>query len=466
MNDSHNARKEIKKQNVEKFRNEIRQKSPAQQLRITIERDDPSDVLMIRSYSDFVFAIEDSVSGSPQFMTYSLQTDLFFNSDSPSYLNEGTNIDDYMRLFDGQVFDGNGFTITLESGCEPPINFYEYSDTLPSIIPLLYSGDESTPSIIQNVAVRVAPGVRLLSVFADVEATNAEMYNISILFESLTITDDDATHVLYGYCNDDGSIRCDTINIRITNPIASPVFFSVFGYSGADSFVYIKNVYVVAPSISENCFIFYGSQDDNILYSVSNAYVHLYDQSEMPEGSCAIFFGNDNTDVLILLQDIYIIFNSYDETTSITSPSFFLYNIDNTAVIEYVNFYTNNDTVAIYDDQGITRGTPLTSFTWQRPPVFSDPDGFDASTPNRLKAFLKYPFNASTYPLADTLSMMIQSTTLLPDAVVGTQSGKQFLFRMVNPIDNAPQPLVITNEYIQRRDLAPNYIPSRNGFVR
>jgi hypothetical protein len=167
--------------------------------------------------------------------------------------------------------------------------------------------------------------------------------------------------------------------------------------------------------------------------TITNIYVYLSSQEEIGEGQGAIFWGNNSSDSITTLKNVNVIFNTYSEIQSITAPPLIYFN-DGTSVINYENVYTNNDNATIYsNDSGVVNGSVTTSFVWTSPPTFSTPNGFDESTPNRLTTFLTFPFNASSYPLFEKTALMLQSITTRPDAIVRTQEGNRFLYRLVNP---------------------------------
>lgn len=433
--------------------------------RITIDAADPKPVFYIRTHADFLAAITDSQSETPH-RSYSLQNSLTFDADHLPYLDTGSSDSDYLWIQEGQTFDGNGFTLTVSPGCEPSNYFDTLLPTLPSLILYVCSEDPATVATVQNVAVHVESGVSLLSLFG-YEIANARFYNLSILSETQQYSSNVEMDLLFQYATAD--VLMDTICVQSTTSITSPSeYYFIFGYPKKGVTITVNNCYIIAPSLAENGYLFYGGYYDDSVFSLSNAYIYLWNQTASPaEGTSALFYGNDDSRCSTVLTDVYVVFNSYTETTSITSPSFVLYNYDNTSSIEYTNVYTNNDTADVYDAEGTQVGAVITDFTWSFPPEFSASSGFDETTPNRLKAFQTFPFNASTYPTFEFLSQMLQSSTTLPNAITNTRQSLQFLYRLTNPNANAPTPKVITNEFLlpRGRSRALNYIPSRNGFV-
>jgi len=434
-------------------------RSRAVRPKVTITAGNPLPVFYISSHQDFLAAIADSQSDAPLYATYQLQNHLVFDATHVPYLNDGSSDSDYLVLSPGQTFDGKGFTMTLVSGCEP-VDADMFDGYLPSIILYAY-GDPESVSTIQNVSIVVQEDVQFLFLLS-YECVFTTFQNISIVSHTSAFI---YTMFLFGYGYE---ITMDSLSIVSTQPVATNMYIvslTGFLYGGTNT---LRNSFFVAPSVGSGGIVIGGLVNYDIIssqFDIANVYIYLSSQDTVPTNSCSIFYGNYYPNLTTTLTNAYVVLNTYDEVQSITSPPFFYYNQDATSVITLSNVYTNNDNATIYSDTGIVNGSVMTRFTWASPPTFSAPNGFDRSSPNRLTTFLTFPFDASSYPSFDDQALFLQSVTSRPNAVVGTQEGFEFLYRLINPNAYAPIPKVITNEFIQRRDRAPNYIPSRNGFV-
>lgn len=415
-------------------------------LGVTITEGNPPLVFIITSYQDFLVAIADSWLDSPVYSTYQLQTNLTFDADHVPYLRNGDDDTDFLYIRPGQTFDGKGFTMTLVHGCEP-VNSWTDDGYLPSII--IYAGDFSstTPAIIQNVSIVVEQDMQFTYLLS-YECSHAIFRNITIVSHASTFS---YTLFMFDYGQ---NITMDSISIVSTQPLSSSNYIGFIGFMDGTENT-LTNSFFVASSIDQYTYLIGGNNTNGSAFVASNVYCYLSSQSAIVTGVAGIFYGNSNSDNTTTLKNVYVIYNTYSDVQSLNIPIVY-YNYVS-AILNYENVYTNNDS-------GIVNGNMTTRFTWSSQPTFSAPNGFDTSSPNRLLVFTYFPFNA--YPSFGNPVAMMQSITSIPDARVSTIEGNvAFLYRMTNPIEYAPQSKVITNEYILRRDLHGNFIPSRNGFV-
>lgn len=429
----------------------LRHRSP----RMTIDRSNPALVFSIRTYEDFLAAIVDSWSGSPVYSTYQLETDLTFDETYIPYIGTGNSDEDFLTINPGQTFDGKGFTMTLVHGCEPAVSWTD-NGYLPSII--IYAGgvDPDAPAIIQNVSIVVEEEMQFTYLLS-YECSYAIFRNISIISHASTFL---YSQWLFDYGE---NITMDSISIVSTQPLTSISYLGLIGYVGGTANT-LTNSFFIAPSIDQYTYMVGGAVDIGSTFEASNVYVYLSNQDTIVTGVAGVFYGNSNDDCTTTLTDIYVVYNTFSEIQSLNVPIMY-YNDVTDGVVNYENVYTNNDNDTIPYPGGDVNGSITTNFLWTNQPVFSS-DAFDKSSPNRLMQFLSFPFNASSYPLFDYPALMLQSITSIPDALVATRTGTiDFLYRLTNPNLYAPTPRVITNEYIVRRDLNPNPVPSRNGFV-
>lgn len=344
--------------------------------------------------------------------------------------------------------------MTIVHGCEP-IDFFE-PGFLPSLILYCGRGDADSLSTIQNVSIVVEEDVQFFFLLSYVSAFTVYQ-NINIISHASSFV---ITSFIYGYGSD---IAMESMSITSTQPLIASDFVGLTGvvFNGSNT---ISNSFFTLPSLGDSGFItgFQDNSDSDL--TLTNVYIYLSSQENIGDG--AVFGGNDDNNTTTTLKNVNIIYNSYSEIQSITTPPLFRYNTTYTSVINYENVYTNIDNATIFNNNfGVVNGSAMTSFVWTSHPTFSTPNGFDSSLPNRLATFLTFPFNASSYPVFQNTALMLQSSTTRPDAIVRTQEGNRFLYRLVNPNAYAPIPKVITNEFIMKRNMAPNYIPSRTGYV-
>jgi len=421
--------------------------------KVTITAANPPLVFVIQSHEDFLAAIADSWSVSPVYSTYQLGKDLTFDADHVPYMNDGSDDTDYLYINPGQTFDGKGFTMTLVHGCEPPIAW----DNGYLIALIVYAGDfdSEVPAIIQNVSI-VAEENMQFTYLLTYEASYATFRNISIVSHA-------SVYLYCTYLCDYGlNVTMDSISIVSTQPLYSPNYFALIGsFDGTANT--LTNAYFVAPSIDQYTYLVGCTNNDGSTFEASNVYVYLSDQGAIVTGVAGIFYGNGPDDATTTLTDVYVVYNTFSEIQSLNVPILY-YNDSTDSIVNYTSVYTNNDNATIPYPGATVNGSVTTSFLWTDPPIFSG-NGFDSSSPNRLRAFLTFPFNASSYPSFEDPALMLQSITSRPDARVSTQAGPAFLYRLTNPNAYAPTPKVITNEYLLRRDLNGNPVPSRNGFV-
>lgn len=79
----------------------------------------------IQTTAQWQIAISDSTSMTPQYTTYALANDLFFDSSINRIYKAATtgqNDADYINLGPNQTFDGNGYTITISGSAAVPGN--------------------------------------------------------------------------------------------------------------------------------------------------------------------------------------------------------------------------------------------------------------------------------------------------------------------------------------------------------
>lgn len=432
----------------------LRPKARSSRARVVLTSSPVKPIFNIATHADFLAAIEDSQLDQPEYLTYQLQKSLVFDSDHLPYLNDGSSYSDYLYIGPDQTFDGQGFEITFTHGCEPLVNVWSEANTLPGLFTNVYGDDASHLATVQNLTIHILPDMKFIAGIA-IYTYFAVLQNI-VVFSETTVFE-------YSYFTfyDAYDTTLDSVAIVSSTPLEATEKIYFVGYTAEGKNI-IKNSAFIAPSMGGNYAGGFAYTYNASILEVSNTYLALYDQGAV-DNNVVIFDGPDDSNIVYNLTNLYVVLNRYQDVASFAidfinySSSGFEANLD--------SVYTNNSTAVI--TSGTIVGEVITGFTWAVAPTFATPNGFDAQSPNRLQTFLTFPFNSSSYPLFSSSPLLLQSSTTRPDAVVSTIAGQNgFLYRLINPSANAPTPKVITNEFLHRRNLAPNIVPARNGWAQ
>ena len=371
----------------------------------------------ITNVNDWYTAIGDSHLVTPLYTTYLLTTNLTFTSTNPPYLtstttpsgSNGTVDTDYLYISAGQTFNGQGYLITLNNGCQPANGMAGIFRTV---------GVSGNNANIQYINIQGASGLPwdvnsfgsiFISSFTPTYDPNYVNIQYGIIQASTntnvspTASPANYTNWVISCSNNTGNMSIDSLYMYLNGNVLSAGSF-IFGV-GVSNGTYPG--YAGNCSIT-NCVFYCNDVIGAYLHSsgsgalaptlIQNCYFYIANQSISSQG--AFIIGASFTD--FTLTNVYVQLSTYSSSSTYSSDiTFFQYNSP-TFTYTLTNFYTNNTSINSPSTPII--GTPVTSYLFPSPgPTFSSPNGFQAWTsgPNLLSVYKNDPFNTSVYTSFD-----------------------------------------------------------------
>lgn len=276
----------------------------------------PFTVVLIGSQSDWITAITNYNTRSPstQRCLFLLTANIQFTSGSSYYSGDGnTASTQYLKLYESDMFDGNGYTLTFSSGSSPSGGmqgiFYNNATVYGYMT-------------IQNVAFVVEPGVTFEGtgkgciVMTNCNGSNDNQVNLF----NILITSAVAPPVSNGFIADVYSGSVQNLMVKLTNawnPSSSSSVLWGRSYNGFN----MTSTYVLMPSMSSsNASIVRNVNSGagiHINYFAQGLYVALTSQSDTFQG--ASIFGSYRSDLAqsyYQWSNIYIASNTATTTTT------------------------------------------------------------------------------------------------------------------------------------------------------
>jgi hypothetical protein len=371
----------------------------------------------ITNVNDWYTAIGDSHQATPSYTTYLLTTSLTFTSTNPPFLTSTTTpsgsngaLDtDYLYITAGQTFNGQGYLITLNNGCQPTngmagiFRTVGVSGNTANIKYINISGASGLPWDVNGY------GCIFIGSFFHTYDPNYVNIQYGIINASTntnvspTASPAKYTTWVINFSNNLGNMSIDSLYMYLNgNILGAGSFLPPFGvlngaYPGYDGNCSITNCVFYCNDII-GAFAKGGAGSLAPLL-IQNCYFYSANQSISSQG--AYIIGQSYSETTI--TNVYVQLSTYSSSSTFSSDVIFLGTSQSeTSTTTLTNFYTNN--TSINSPSAIIIGTPVTSYLFPSPgPTFSSPNGFEAWTsgPNLLTVFKSYPFNSSVYTTFD-----------------------------------------------------------------
>lgn len=352
----------------------------------------------ITNINDWYTAIGDSHQATPSYSTYLLTTSLTFTSTNPPYLtstttpsgSNGTADTDYLYITAGQTFNGQGYVLTVNSGCEPVAGLSGIfrargaSGNLANIVYISINGGSGLSW--KSTAI----GSLFLSSLSS--SYDPEYVNIQYgTFQLASNLNTDGVGWVLNRKNTANYITIDSVYMNLTGTFTN----------NATSFIFATN-FTLTNCIFQ-CSVLNGAVDCGFICNFSSGPTIVSDCYFLVASSTA---SNPSIileiDGLLTLSNIYIVCgNTYSSVYTLTTLYLINYNRGSGTV---TNLYNNAQTFTVTRVQ--ISGTPLTetnvvsSYTWATAPTFSNPSAWiNSVSPYLLSVFQNDPFNSSVYTL-------------------------------------------------------------------
>ena len=420
--------------------------------------------LTIQTFNDWYLAIGDSWLATPVYSTYLLAAPLTFTSTNPPVLspttvpagNGGVSRTDYLYISAGKTFDGQGYLLYLQNGCQP-------ANGIGGIFRAV--GSSGNTANFFNVNIQAAPGLPwnlngygsiFISNFTNASYSPNYVNVQNAVFQAATDTNigpnGPITNISITATWVSGqlatNITMNNVYMHLDATLTTGSFFNVFGstaaaYQGPSSFT---NCVFSCSSLPENSRIMFcpasGSAASTTV-SLTNCYFYFPNQTV----SSPTIYLLENSYANVSMTNAYVVLNTYSSTPS---NAMTMVNVQGTATCTLTNVYTNNTT---FTTTGTTIPTNVnTSFTFSSAPSFSDPADwiFNNNGPSRLTAFTVSPFVASAYTTFDAIPQFLSSIPCLcrgmtidtPDGPVPVESLKQGDLVLVPPFHDRAVPIL------------------------
>jgi hypothetical protein len=354
--------------------------------------------LSITNINDWYTAIGDSHQATPSYTTYLLTTNLTFTNTNPPYLtstttpsgSNGTVDTDYLYITVGQTFNGQGYVLTVNSGCEPVAGLsgiFRARGVSGNVANIVYISINGGSGLIWNTTAIGSLFLSSLSSSYDPEYVNIQ-YGTFQLASSLNT---DSCAWVLNHKNRANYITIDSVYMNLTGLFTN----------NATSFIMATN-FTLTNCIFQ-CSVLNGARDCGFITNFSSGPTIVSDCYFLVASSTAsnpsIILEIDGS---LTLSNIYIVCgNTYSSVYTSTSLYLINYNRGSGTV---TNLYNNAQTFTVTRVQ--ISGTPLTqtnvvsSYTWATAPTFSNPSAWiNSVSPYLLSVFQNDPFNSSVYTL-------------------------------------------------------------------
>lgn len=362
----------------------------------------------ISSVSDWYTAIVDSQLVTPVYTTYKLTAALTFTSTSPPYLSTGTLDTQYLYLTSGQTFNGQGYLILLQNGCEPSTGIagiFRAVGTSGNVVRIININIQGASGLPWDVSQR---GSVFVSNFSDTYAANYVTIQYGIVQAATSTTSQSYTSWVlnststFPYVQ---NITMDSVYMYLNGSVG--LNGSFFQRLGGTSCSFSSCVFSCTSLVN------FGSicrlVDFGVVVTLTNCYFYLSNQPSVSNSSSLI--AAVDVYASITMTNTYMVFSTY--STASTSDIVMIASGDPNT-ITLTDIYTNNTTFTITGN-GDVIGSATTSFLFSSAPTFASPNGFQSwvsARPNLLTAFTTSPFNASAYTVFNSLPAF--STVVVP----------------------------------------------------
>ena len=355
-----------------------------------------STTYSITTINDWYTAIGDSQLPTPVYTTYLLTTNLTFTSTNPPFLtstttpsgSNGTVDTDYLYISAGQTFNGQGYLITLNNGCEP-------TGGMAGIFRAL--GVSGNTANFINININGASGLPLApnigSIFISSISATYDPFFVNIQYGIIQCASDISTTLFWVIgCNNDSSFIMDSVYMNLTGNVSSSAsqcafvgasamtltncifqITSIFGSMGQAFINYIGGG--AGVGIINNCYFIITVSTDNIASIIYNLYTTSF-----------------------TMTNTYIVYTN-DYSTIYNNTGYLIQNNNGGGTVS--NLYTNLSSFSMVLHN---YSTPIissninNSYTWTSPPTFSEPSAWNSSvSPYLLNVFKNGPFLSSVY---------------------------------------------------------------------
>lgn len=345
-----------------------------------------SPIVYIETVSDWLEIIR---SRRTVVTTFILLNNLTFTFDARFYINEGTADSDFFYVGPGDIFDGNGYVLSITYS--PPAGMNGI---------FRCSGSNDTYAVIQNTEVYIASdvyydeyqGALLIGNYfnqdplQEIIPKNISLSNLIIRSDcTVQVTQFFVAILLNSQSGIPSNVNMDSVCIFST-AVQQPINTIAYQLEGLVSvtncFMYINTSVSIIYSLT-------GNQSINF----SNNYIVYQQPPPSPIDACIIATVTMAITSTLTISNVYSVFLTEGSITPVEGTSLIFITSSTITVNNYVT-NSNLDTFIYVSDSGrdkVSTVDCVNNFTWDTPP---DPDNFSSvffnkeNLPFRLQSFL------------------------------------------------------------------------------